>query len=1464
LAADDLDEEVADAAEDEEVWNPDDHLEEAPNPQSGNDEAVAHIRFGEQLVDFLPPPNEDAEEDTNRDVMSEMAVGGAPSLLPDAIEDDFGPVVDQIPVSSCLHSHESTSTQVTASECRSLDNDDKINGRQDDPSSEQARNEIVVDQLPLSRGRTRQDSAATVTRSQISEDEEDASKFGPVVDQLPTSRASFAPSRGGSTVDALGTVSEVNSDDDGEGWDDDADFDTSTAEVSDARISALSVNPSLSASASHDRNTSVRFDTSAGDMLSVDKNSVQQSSVDHQQGPEKVETQSLASNSNRDYTDENLLLSTAARSFAEAETPPSTPYRRAAVDHAEKTDETSEISVPHLGSTHLSYSRCESCCNAIGVDCPCVRRLIDLNRKTGSMVCDMKDFDGTVIKVDFSQLLQDEITRRRLLEEEIVALKSLLDSDSSKLKLSSSREQELEAEIRDLRSSQDSLSLEILKSENETASLHEKNESLQKELRACRCALAEITEERDALALEGTAIVTELQTLKNSLPELMLDSTLDKNQTEMTAALLKDLATKKGECEELKATVDLLELHRDEKVLQTEEMLVLKNAVDDLKYQLVQSELVREKTETARNDLETKLQSIECEMASLRSPSGPLVKQLADLQIQHEKELQQNYKLLDKKTEDIRNLEKTVALLQVEKNGLVADLAQQRSLAEQSESLANELIDLLEDSLKENQEALLALQRHIEDRGSVHQQLHYKKDQELVTLQERCNELTNTLLSKDEELRHMENQVDSLTKERDDLSKRITEKERMLLDLQNTVDAAQRNAEIDKKKIIEFNEWISSLEEKMEYLKAENERLQVEAKESATQATELKDKLQSIEETSQLLAEKSRELEESFENANRLKDSLSKELDDVKSENKNLLVKCAEMENQYSKSLIDFEAKAQQLSLEYEEDLAKLRETSDQLKEEVVRLLEAETHHALALEEVEKSAEEEMNQHQEITQKLNTECSQLREELSSYKENIETLSQAVRDLELEKAQLLKQRSEGNTKLSAECKRLQQEVSSYQALSEETMESLQVLQKKFDEKSQEYESMSTRLVAECESLKDELRRAKEEESNMKQNFEIVQEVIFGQKSALDGSLEFVKGKCDDLRKQVEHHRAVSEELVAHRNRLGEVERECVIVREENEELLIQLALLKQQKDESEQMAEKWKSDFQILKQKHMETDPEFERLRNEQIDQQRHIDELMIKNNELEKTIQSLCEKDSAFQQKIEQLMEDCSKQEKVLQFKDIEIETVRVENRKISDEAEKKSIELKRQLALTQEKLLATEASLDSKTHIIELVKELELQGKELESQLEEKDRCIVKLSLKLSDLDKQILSAASSKVELEELQKQTVSLSEALQLTRNRLAMKEEDVDRLSTELRNIKSQRSEGATNVAGDDILHHSIEAKRGSELTKNVIEKASTLKRTESMRAQAIQQLKRERELNAENFRRLRDVVEKFYS
>lgn len=90
VGPDDLDDADADdtvnAAEDN-GWEGDPSEVEAPNPQSGNEEPA---RVREQVVDFLPPQQEQAP-DQNRDGWSEVATGAEPSVMAaDPKEDEFG------------------------------------------------------------------------------------------------------------------------------------------------------------------------------------------------------------------------------------------------------------------------------------------------------------------------------------------------------------------------------------------------------------------------------------------------------------------------------------------------------------------------------------------------------------------------------------------------------------------------------------------------------------------------------------------------------------------------------------------------------------------------------------------------------------------------------------------------------------------------------------------------------------------------------------------------------------------------------------------------------------------------------------------------------------------------------------------------------------------------------------------------------------------------------------------------------------------------------------------------------------------------------------------------------------------------------------------------------------------------------------------------------------------------------
>jgi len=182
-----------DEANAEEARVPNEWEEQMPNPQSGIDADTTR----EQLVDAVPPPPEQIP--VARDASSEMAtVDDKSTLVPadEPKEDEFGPVVDHTPTGE-----NADGVEAQNGEARPREDEDK-------------------------KPAAHLDSVAPMfsVESKEKEDGLDEDEFGPVVDQLPglSSKSSLAPSKGGSTVDALATVSEGEDDlNTRDGWDDD-------------------------------------------------------------------------------------------------------------------------------------------------------------------------------------------------------------------------------------------------------------------------------------------------------------------------------------------------------------------------------------------------------------------------------------------------------------------------------------------------------------------------------------------------------------------------------------------------------------------------------------------------------------------------------------------------------------------------------------------------------------------------------------------------------------------------------------------------------------------------------------------------------------------------------------------------------------------------------------------------------------------------------------------------------------------------------------------------------------------------------------------------------------------------------------------------------------------------------------------------------------------------------------------
>jgi chromosome segregation ATPase len=490
---DDLDDENLTEPADGEGWDHETVDEETPNPQSAIDEDASKPR--EQMVDFLPPePNDFA----NNDIVSTMATGGAQSVVQpdDAREDEFGPVVDHTPRSPAAVSASvfSNSSIVAASECERL--------LQEDVESETAtrvsdntglQDENVVDHLPPVKFYRRADSTATVPSQVSSEDdnvesgsEEDDEDYVPVVDHLPP-KTPFPPSRGGSTIDALATVSEVvedlsdEEDDDGDanGWNEedlpDEDLGSSlhtneTPSPTDERIRQKDLafyRSEAFRSVDHNLNIPPAASSDATVMTSNGGNVDESHYFDHQMGsphndltvfhdatgaensshtggndtefydPETGEASTwdegvVYDDNQEDEGANNLIIETgqhsddvADHSVERAMPLHITAQRRDSNEMTPKTGARSLVSVKDTPEIDLG---CRACSEAKTADCPCIRQILALNGNNGGMVGVVVTPEGSRVKVDFNKLLQTEITRRLLVEKECEALRSTVES----------------------------------------------------------------------------------------------------------------------------------------------------------------------------------------------------------------------------------------------------------------------------------------------------------------------------------------------------------------------------------------------------------------------------------------------------------------------------------------------------------------------------------------------------------------------------------------------------------------------------------------------------------------------------------------------------------------------------------------------------------------------------------------------------------------------------------------------------------------------------------------------------------------------------------------------------------------------------------------------------------------------------------------------------------------------------
>jgi len=597
VATDDLDPDETDANADD--WGDNDQAaseDAAPNPQSGNDEPV----LNEQLVDFLPPQNAppvlDEEGEPSTEASSEFAVGGAQSLLlpEDQKEDDFGPVVDLTPVprnlvAQSVVSATSTGSIVTSTEIGRMLKDDKAEARSVDESANGSLgSKPVVDHVPNNIRELRNaDSLATVGQSQFTdeedEEEETDSKFGPVVDHLPTPRASTVASRGGSTIDALGTVSEGDSVEEA-GWADDLDMDTSVGAASaltDRVSQAQSATKGLfrrSTTGDSERNMSVKWDSTVRDTNTSPSQNDSDFADARQASIISQDTKYYDANSSEGGWSGKVPVDVQSpkqpgASFAEADTPPSTPHHRP----PKGVRQPQQYGASWLDISGLDSNSCaNTSADVSDAECACLKRLLKVTKEAGTMYGTLVAADGKTVQVDFGQILHDEMVKRRLVEEEARALRELVENQK---RARAEATEPLEREMKTLRKSNDDLSSTLSRLQKESDQYKQENGRRSEEMNSMsrlvdemkeqraelETKLGEVTNENMRIADELSQSAAKVNELEKGQSEAATDRQSFVDKTTKTMDVLKsDLLEKDQKIEQLKTQVHQLEMNLDE------------------------------------------------------------------------------------------------------------------------------------------------------------------------------------------------------------------------------------------------------------------------------------------------------------------------------------------------------------------------------------------------------------------------------------------------------------------------------------------------------------------------------------------------------------------------------------------------------------------------------------------------------------------------------------------------------------------------------------------------------------------------------------------------------------------------------------------------------------------------------------------------------------------------------------
>jgi len=1027
--------------------------------------------------------------------------------------------------------------------------------------------------------------------------------------------------------------------------------------------------------------------------------------------------------------------------------------------------------------------------------------------------------DGTPLSFDYQERLQEEVGKRQKLEKEIEKYKVAL-SDASSMDASTVPD----------------------KDQKEMKGLLRSNMDLSKRLTSQR---DEFTSQLECSKAEKIGMIGEVKKIKEKLSEMKshndaLTTSKSKLQAEISDLKIAHEQQRESSYQEVQSLQEKLRKESDllEKAQGMVENLKYENAA--MKQELVNvNESMLSSTEIV-SGFKEKEQGYKGEIEKLQEMLSDS-NSMAELQIHLNKKIASLNKELESKCNEIEVLQGNSAA-----NGL--ELEQCRVFQVKHAELQRKISELEEKALvtekghKEEIENFIA-KHEVAERELDETRAEIRAISELkLEVESRCKALEEVSREKDD----LDMKLSSLKKENGDL---LDEQQREKETQSNLISDFEEARKKHRETISNYSKDVEALQNEIVTLN----KVQEKYNDLVVKASAMESKIASQDVTIQKYNSEISTLKEKLDRANYVEETLPKEPSERASHR--------EMVNDLKVELAD-QAKVSQAR---NQELADLRMSLDLVSAEAEKLkLERDNlKHIIS----------ELRQDQHVSNES------MREKLRLENEKYESTQQELKNMTQIESEL---RSNFDT-LIKERDSLLRELSEMESDSEEMLVQLGLHKEELDirdkdiidlrEKLASIEKSNELKINDLQQAEERMRRLEDSTCEDKENQREEIEQYKVQLGAKDKEMNVL---CDALRASEASNVKTKDDLRNAEERIRQFEKEKLQKQEQDQEPEIcsntDIKHLSQSVDQLtlENSHLKHQVDELVSAKSFHEEELRAKNLENEAM--QKHLEKLRIKTKT--QTI-GMEERNASF-----------TSVEKDLEQKIIHLDNLRVSQEKeierLTTEYSSKEKELKDsedKLSKAEEALLRIELEADfdgeeglSKDKYENLLAEANEKICSYEKSLERSKTKSVELELEFSatmkDLQVEREKNTKSKDDDENFVNQDQKLSTLLMelsTTKTLLSSKEEEVERLSLELEECRTEQLEATqkvvTNVLETDMSRE--EAENSENMRKLIISLSQALEKSETQRADGIERLLREQKTNADSLRKLGESVKRFY-